>query len=414
MVRHPHRFAPLDEPAFRSAQEELVGGASASGHPVRHVEVQQAVPVHVGDRGGESVSRTRHPGRRGHVHMAATVIAVEAVPVVAIPAVAGHVEVGITVAVVVEEERRPAALRIEEPGIERGGNEGGVALFDEPVPVERVRVPDAEGDEIEVTVAVQIGPAAAPGSRPAFDPDPRGHLLEAKRRGRAAVRDVEPVALRKAVRTVAGAPGRDHQVPARLEQLGLEVHGLPQRRRRRTGSAHPEQRGPEGAEGGGAVGGLAQHHLEVGGGRRIVPEPQAGDPPPVVLPRIGAVDRDGAGEVVVGAAQAGVAALDVGEADVEVRPGVLGVQRDGVLEEFDGAVVVAEAHHAEAVLEVRLGFLLADVGRAVLPGHRDRKQRQQQPERQRLEARAVHAGDHTRKGRGPEGPRPATGCERRQ
>ena len=267
-----------------------------------------------------------------------------------------------------------------------------------------------EGDQIEVSVAVEVGPAAPPGARPAFDPDLGGHFREAERRCRATVRNVEPVAVRERVRIVAGALGRDHQVPPRLEQLGLEVRGLAQRRRRRTGCAHPEQRGPERPQGGGAVRRLAEHHLEVGGGRRVVSEPQAGDSPPVVLPRVRAIGRDGAGEVVVGAPQAGVAALDVGEADVEVGSGMVGVQRDRVLEELDGAVVVAEAHHPEAVLEVRLGFLPADVGRAVLRRGRFQRQcRQRQRERQPRRTRPVHDGDHTRKGRGPEGPRPEMG-----
>ena len=316
-------------------------------------------------------------------------------------------KVGIAVPVIVEKERRPAAARIEERCVEGGGLELGGAILHEPVPVERVWIPDAEGDQIEVPVAVEVGPAASPGAGPAFDPDLGGHFLEAERRGRAAVRDVEPVALRERVRIVAGAPGRDHQVPARLEQLGLEVRGLAQRRRRRTGSTHPEQRGPQRPQGGGAVRGLAEHHLEVGGGRRIVPEPQPGDPPPVVLPRVRPVDRDGAGEVVVGAPQAGVAALDVGEAHVEVGSGMVGVQRDRVLEELDGAVVVAEAHHAEAVLEVFLRFVLADVRGVVL--RRDvaqRQSRKRQRERQVGPPRPVHDGDHKGRGGGPEAPAP--------
>ena len=180
-----------------------------------------------------------------------------------------------------------------------------------------------------------------------------------------------------------------------------------QRRRGGTGSPHPEERRPQGAKGGGAVRSLAKNYLEVGGGGGVVAEPQPGDASPVVLPRIRAVERDGAGEMMLGPPEARVAALDVREPYVEMRPGVVGIQRDRVLEKLDGAVVVAEAHHTEAVLEMLLRFLFADVGSAVLSrGLGPRQHRESQREGQPLPERAFHARDDTGKGRGPSGPRP--------
>ena len=125
----------------------------------------------------------------------------------------------------------------------------------------------------------------------------------------------------------------------------------------------------------------------------VIAEPQPGDASPVVLPRIRAVERDGAGEVVISQPKARVAALDVREPHVEMGPGVVRIQRDRVLEELDGPIVVPEAHHPEAVLEVFLGFLFADVGSAVLPRQQNRGQcQEQQRERQRFRAWSVHAG----------------------
>ena len=417
MVRHPQSFAALDKAALGGTQEEFVGRAAPGGHSVRDVEVEETVPVYIGDTSREPVRRAGDSGGRGHVHEAAAVVAIEAVVVLAVPAVPGHVEIGVAVPVVVEKERGPPAARIEKPGIERRGREGCGAVLSQAVSVERVRVPYAEGQEVQVAVAVKVRPAAGPGTRPALDPN----LPEtsSKRKGESAPRSGRSRAgsAPEAMRILAGLLRRDHQVPARFEHLGFEVHRLPQRCGGGTGSAHPQQGRPQRPEGGGAVGSLAKHYLEVGGCRGIVAEPQLGDSAPVELARILAVERDRAGEVVVSQPQARVAALDVGEPHVKVRLVVVRVERDGVAEELDGAVVVAEAHHPQAVLEVLLGFLLADVGSAVLrrcPSPAENRS-QQQAHRKLLTSRSLHAvGRGYGKGRGPEDPRPEMGYARSQ
>ena len=413
MVRDPQHFPALDEAALRRAQEEFVRRAAAGRHPVRDVEIEQAVPVHVRRRRGEPVRRARDPGGLRHVHEHPAVVAVEAVPVLAVPAVAGHVEVGIAVAVVIEKERGPTAAGIEEPGIERGGRKPRRAVLAEPVPVERVGVADAQRDEIEVPVAIEVRPAAAAGARPALDAHGGRDLPETDRGLRAAVRDLDPVALRQRRGVLAGPFGRDPQIPARLEQVRFEVHGLAEGGGGRTGRAHPQQRRAQGSQGGRGVRGLAQRGLEICRGRCVIAEPLTDDPPPVVLAGVRAVKRDGAGQVVVGAAQAGVAALDVGEADVEMGPDVRRVEGDRVLEELDGAVAVAEAHHPEAVLEVFFGFLAASVGRRLLRrGGGGREQRKGQRGRQDAARKEPHPPDDTKKGRGPGDPRPEVGYAR--
>ena len=410
MVRHPQSFAALDKAALGGTQEEFVGRAAPGGHSVRDVEVEETVPVHISDTSGEPVRRAGDSGGRGHVHEAAVVVPIEAVVIIAVPAVPGHVEVGVAVPVVVEKERGPPAARIEKPGIESRGREGRCAVLPQAVSVERVRIPYAEGQEVQIAVAVKVRPAAGPGPRPALDSDLPRDLVKTHRRRRAPVREVQPVALRQRCWVLAGLLRREHQVPARFEHLGLEIHRLAQRRRGGTGSPHPEQGRPQRPESGGAVGSFAQHHLEVGSRRRIVAEPQLGDSPPVILAWILAVQRDGAGEVIVGQPQARIAALDVGEPHVEVRLVVVRVQRDRVAEELDGAVVVAEPHHPEPVLEVLLRFLYANVGSAVLSrGVGPRQHRESQREGQPLPERAFHARDDTGKGRGPSGPRPDIG-----
>ena len=394
-----------------------MGGPSPGGHPVRHVEVEEAIPVHIGHRRREAVGAAQDSRSRRDIHEAAAVVAIEAVVVLAVPAVPGHVEVGVAVPVVVEKERGPPAARIEKPGIERRGREGRGAVLPQAVSVERVRVPYAEGQEVQVAVAVKVRPAAGPGTRPALDSNLPRDLVKTHRRRRAPIREVQPVALRQRCWILAGLLRRDHQVPARFEHLGFEVHRLPQRCGGGTGSAHPQQGRPQRPEGGGAVGSLAKHYLEVGSRRRIVAESQLGDSAPVELARILTVERDRSGEVVVGQPQARVAALDVGEPHVKVRLVVVRVQRDGVAEELDGAVVVAEAHHPQAVLEVLLGFLLADVGSAVLrrcPSPAENRS-QQQAHRKLLTSRSLHAvGRGYGKGRGPEDPRPEMGYARSQ
>ena len=197
MVRHSHGLRPFHEPSFGKPEEELVGGSSPGSDPVRHVHVKEAVAVHVGHRRREAVGAAQDSRGRRNIHEAAALVAIEAVVVLAVPAVAGHVEVRITVAVVVEKERGPPAARIEKPGIDSRGREGRGAVLAQTVSVERMRVPNSEGEQIQISVPVEVGPAAGPSPRPALDPDVGRDLLEANGRLRAAIRNLEAVALGK-------------------------------------------------------------------------------------------------------------------------------------------------------------------------------------------------------------------------
>ena len=197
MVRHPHGLRPLHEPAFGKPEEELVGGPSPGGDPVRHVQVEETVAVHVGHRRGEAVGAAQHPRGRRDIHEAAAVVAIEAVVILAVPAVAGHVEVGVAVPVVVEKERGPPAARIEERGVESRGREGRGAVLAQAVSVERVRVPDAEGqaDPDRRPRRKSAQPLARARDQRSI---PTSAETSSKRTGdvRAAIRKVQPVALR--------------------------------------------------------------------------------------------------------------------------------------------------------------------------------------------------------------------------
>ena len=213
------------------------------------------------------------------------------------------------------------------------------------VAVERVRIPDPEGEEIQIVVPVEVGPAASPGARPALDFDLPGDLVETNRGDRAAIRTVKPVAFRQRCRILANPLGGDHQVPARFKHFGLEIDRLVQRCGGGAESAHPQQGRPQGPEGRGAFRRFPKHHLEIGSRHRIVAKPQLSYSPPVMLARILTVERNLAGEVVVGQPQTRVPALDIGEARVLVATVVFRIERDRVPEALYSAVVVPPVHH---------------------------------------------------------------------
>ncbi len=123
------------------------------------------------------------PGAVGDVgESTVAVVAVQTIGRGAAPAVTGHEQVAVAIAVVIEKQRGPSAPRVEQASLSSYVGEGAVAI----IAIEVMGILNADGEQIAIAIAIIIAPSAAAAAGQGIDAKTGSHIRKDDRgRGHA-------------------------------------------------------------------------------------------------------------------------------------------------------------------------------------------------------------------------------------
>ena len=219
-MSHPGRGRHIGKGAVAPVAVEHIGRVPGRARAVGHVEIEDAVAVEVAPRRAKARPRIARARRLGHIGEDAPAIVLEQrVHAAAKPAVARHVQIGVTIVVVIGRLHPNSALGQHQPGSLRPLGKARAI-------VAKVRQGGmADDDQVEVAVLVVVGPRAGAASVELIDPCLGPDFAK-------------PPADRFLRHGIGKGPGcRPPQyllqplpVPAQLQRLGMQRHGLLQNR----------------------------------------------------------------------------------------------------------------------------------------------------------------------------------------